>query len=53
MAEGERVVATVEQLAQQTDTREGAQLIAASLLLMNRTDPWISPFYERLHRLVT
>ncbi len=51
MADGDRLVRTVEQLAHHTDTREGAQLIAASLLLMNRTEPWISPFYDRLHRL--
>jgi dihydrodipicolinate synthase/N-acetylneuraminate lyase len=51
MADGDRLVTTVEQLALQADTHEGAQLIAASLLLMDRTEPGISPFYERLHRL--
>jgi dihydrodipicolinate synthase/N-acetylneuraminate lyase len=49
LTQGGFLVSRIEELAQEADTREGAQMIAASLLIMGKSEKWTSPFYDRLH----
>ncbi len=50
--QGEILVRKIEELSQDAETREGAQMIAASLLIMGKTEKWTSPFYDRLNSIV-
>ena len=48
LKEVEKLVITLEKLAENRETLWGVKLIAESLLIMGKNNPYSSPFYDRL-----
>jgi len=48
LKEVEKLVITLEKLAESRETLWGVKLIAESLLIMGKNNPYSSPFYDRL-----